>query len=261
MLLAVVCAFASCTDDNAIPERNYQLVWEDEFDGEAGTLPNADFWNFDIGTDWGNRQLEYSTDRPENASMDGEGNLVITARAESFGGQPFTSARLTTKGKFEQAYGRFEARMKTPYGPGLWPAFWLLGADVDVTGWPQCGEIDIMELRGQQPHVINGSVHGPGYSAGGAISKGFALEDSRFDKEYHIFRVDWGEDFIDYYVDDNLYFRVTPEDLPGEWVYDHPFFMILNVAVGGTYVGFPTSGTVFPQTMVVDYVKVYKEID
>lgn len=252
-----------CVEEGALPNRDFQLTWEDNFDGPAGSSPDASKWIYDIGTGdngWGNRELQYYTDRPENVSLDGNGNLVITARAESFNGQPFTSARINTKGLFEQAYGRFEVRAKTPFGPGMWPAIWMLGNDIDEVGWPQCGEIDIMELRGQEPSLIHGSVHGPGYSAGDAVTETFELEAGRFDTEFHVFAIEWGEDFIEYYVDDRLYQRITPDLVSGEWVYDHPFYVILNVAVGGTFVGFPSpDGTRFPQTMVVDYVRVYQE--
>ncbi|MEL6254474.1 MAG: glycoside hydrolase family 16 protein [Bacteroidota bacterium] len=258
-LLFVSAAFISCEEDSLIKERDWQLVWEDNFEGAAGESPDATKWKYDIGTDWGNQQLEFDTDRPENVSTDGNGNLAIVARRESFAGSAFTSARITTQGLFEQAYGRFEARIKMPWGPGIWPAFWLLGADIDAVGWPQCGEIDVMEYRGQEPNVIHGSVHGPGYSGGAAVTKSFAFQNDRFDNEFHIFAIEWGENFIHYFVDDNLYLELTPEDLPGEWVYDHPFFIILNVAVGGNYVGFPTADTPFPQTMLVDYVRVYEE--
>lgn len=260
--LLLLAAFG-CTDDDIpdIGDRNWQLVWSDEFDGAAGELPDPGNWVFNIGTGWGNEQLEYDTDRAENVSTDGNGNLAIIARRESFAGSAFTSGRITTKGLFDQAYGRFEARIKMPYGPGIWPAFWLLGSDIDQVSWPQCGEIDVMELRGQEPHIIHGSVHGPGYSGGGAITKSFGLTNDRFDKDFHLFAIEWGENYIDYFVDDEPYFRITPDDLPddAEWVYDHPFHIILNVAVGGNYVGFPTSETNFPQTMLVDYVRVYRE--
>ena len=258
-LLIVSATFISCEEDSLIKERDWQLVWEDNFEGAAGESPDAAKWKYDIGTDWGNQQLEFDTDRPENVSTDGAGNLAIIARRESFAGSAFTSARITTQGLFEQAYGRFEARIKMPWGPGIWPAFWLLGADIDVVGWPQCGEIDVMEYRGQEPNVIHGSVHGPGYSGGEAVTKNFAFQNDRFDNDFHIFAIEWGENFIHYFVDDNLYLELTPEDLPGEWVYDHPFYIILNVAVGGNYVGFPTADTPFPQTMLVDYVRVYEE--
>lgn len=257
-----VCLFTfwSCVDENEIEVRNWQLVWEDTFDGSAGQMPDATKWEYDIGRGpdndgWGNLELQTYTDKPENVSLDGEGNLLITARSAG----TFTSGRITTKGKFEQAYGRFEARIKTPYGPGIWPAFWMLGNDIDQVDWPQCGEIDIMEMRGQEPHIIHGSVHGPGYSGGSPVTAAFGFENSRFDTDFHLFAIEWGEDFIDFYVDDALYQRITPDDVPGEWVYDHPFYILLNVAVGGNYVGFPTAGTPFPQAMQVDYVKVYRE--
>jgi len=245
-----------------IDQRSWQLVWSDEFDGLAGTSPDPTKWTYDIGTGsngWGNQELEYYTNRPENVSMDGNGNLVITARREAFAGSAFTSARIKTKGLFSQTYGRFEARLKTPYGPGLWPAFWMLGDDIDTNPWPQCGEIDIMELRGQEPNIINGTVHGPGYSGGAAITQSFGFTDRRFDTEYHTFAVEWSENQIDFFVDERLYKRLLSADLTGEWVFDSPFFLIMNVAVGGNYVGFPTSKTPFPQSMTVDYVRVYRE--
>lgn len=259
-LLLLSLTLVTCeNEDKLIVDRNWQLVWEDEFEGPAGQLPDAAKWKFDIGTDWGNQQLEYDTDRPQNASVDGNGHLAIIARRESYAGSPFTSARITTKGLFEQAYGRFEARIKMPWGPGIWPAFWLLGANIDAVPWPQCGEIDIMEYRGQQPNLIHGSVHGPGYSGGAAITKSFGFEKGRFDTDFHVFAVEWGEDYINFFVDETLYQSITPKDVPGQWVYDHPFFIILNLAVGGNYVGFPTSETSFPQTMLVDWVRVYRE--
>lgn len=255
-------AFTACDVDEAqqLDDRNFRLVWSDEFEGEAGQLPDSEKWTYDIGTGengWGNQELQYYTDSPDNVSLDGNGNLVITARRESFGGQPFTSARIKTEGLFEQTYGRFEARLKTPYGPGVWPAFWLLGNNCAEEIWPQCGEIDVMELRGQEPNKIAGSLHGPGYSAGSAVTSDYSLEDEgRFDSDFRVFAIEWSEDKIDYFVDDFLYQRIKKEDVPGEWVYDHPFFIIMNIAVGGTYVGFPTSETPLPQEMIIDYVRV-----
>ena len=257
-----------CETDNVqkLEQRNWQLVWSDDFDGAAGVSPDAAKWKFDIGVGpnndgWGNAELEYYTDRPSNASLDGNGNLAITAKKEMYSGSAFTSARIKTIGLLDQAYGRFEARIKSPWGPGIWPAFWLLGSNVDTIGWPQCGEIDIMELRGQKPNIINGSVHGPGYSGSAAITKSFAFENDRFDVDFHLFAIEWGENYIDFFVDNTLYQQITPDNVTGNWVFDHPFFIILNVAVGGNYLGFPTSQTPFPQSMLVDYVKVYKEIN
>lgn len=262
MLATIIILCWSCNKDEA-NDRNWQLVWEDNFEGTAGTSPDASKWTYDIGTGtngWGNNQLEYDTDRPENVSLDGNGNLVITAIKENYLGRSYTSARIKTQGLFEQTYGRFEARIKTPFGQGLWPAFWLLGNNIDEVSWPQCGEIDLMELRGQEPQIIHGSLHGPGYSGGQAITDSYSLQNDRFDNDFHIFAVEWGEDYIDFFVDNNLYQSIKPSDLPGDWVYDHPFFIILNVAVGGNYVGAPTEQTPFPQTMTIDYVKVYQEI-
>lgn len=263
-LLTILLIFWSCTSSTELEERNWELVWEDNFNGEANQAPDQAKWSFDVGTGdngWGNGEFQYYTDKPDNISLDGNGNLVITARNESFAGSGFTSGRIKTKGLFDQAYGRFEARIKLPYGPGLWPAFWLLGADIDENPWPQCGEIDIMEYRGQQTSLVHGTVHGPGYSAGASITKSYGLEKSRFDVDFHIFAIEWGTDYIHFFVDETLYQEITPDDVTGEWVYDHPFYILLNLAVGGSYVGFPTSETPFPQSMVVDYVKVYKEAE
>lgn len=260
-VLTIIMA-PSCDNplDPEVP--NWQLVWQDEFEGLASQRPDSTKWTYDIGTGnngWGNQELQYYTDRQENIYLDGDGNLAITARRESFGGQPFTSARINTQGLFEQAYGRFEARIKMPWGPGIWPAFWMLGNDIETVGWPQTGEIDIMEFRGQQTNVINGTVHGPGYSGGAAVTKTFGFANNRFDVDFHLFAVEWGKNYLRFYVDEVLYQEIKPGDLNGPWVFNKPFFIILNVAVGGNYVGFPTSQTPFPQSMLVDYVRVYKE--
>jgi beta-glucanase (GH16 family) len=245
-----------------LPERDWELVWSDEFEGPAGNAPDNTKWVFDIGTGingWGNSELQYYTNRPSNIQLDGNGKLVITARSESFSGSGFTSARIKTKGLFAQAYGRFEAKIKTTAGPGIWPAFWMLGANIDTKPWPLCGEIDIMEQRGQQPSITYGTIHGPGYSGGNSIGKSYALTNGRFDTDYFVYAVEWGENYIDFFVNNFLYQRLTPENVTGEWVYNQPFYLLLNVAVGGNFVGFPTTGTPFPQSMFVDYVKVYRE--
>ena len=235
-----------------------KLVKADEF--EIAGAPNPSMWTYDIGTGqngWGNNELQYYTDRPENVVVE-DGVLKITARKEAFMGSSYTSARIKTLGLFEQTYGRFEARIQLPWGQGIWPAFWLLGANCEEVDWPQCGEIDIMEYRGQEPTVIHGSVHGPGYSAGKAVTKRFELKNDRFDTGFHIFGIEWGPDYINYYVDNVLYNQITPDDVSGEWVFNHPFYIILNVAVGGSFVGPPGSQTIFPQTMLVDYVRIYE---
>ena len=241
------------------------LVWEDDFDGDAGQSPDSGKWGFDIGTGsngWGNAQLEYDTNRPENVSMDGDGHLAIVARKETYGASAYTSARIKTQGRFEQARGRFEARIKLPVGQGIWPAFWLLGNDITSVGWPACGEIDIMEYRGQYPNLVAGSLHGPGYSGGSPISSTYRLPDGAFNDDFHVFAIEWESDRITWFVDDVAYHEAGTEDLGGNpWVFNHPFFIILNVAVGGYYVGNPDQSTVFPQTMLVDWVRVYNTTD
>ena len=235
------------------------LVWQDEFDGPAGQLPDLSRWNFDVGTGWGNAQLEYDTARPENVSLDGAGHLLITARHEDWLGQNYTSGRITTRGKFEQSGGRFEARMRMPSGPGMWPAFWLLGNDVGTAGWPACGEMDIMEFRGQEPLIVHGSLHGPGYSGGAAITRAYSAS-APLDSAFHVYAVEWTSSRITWELDGVVYSTVTPASLPSgsAWVFTHPFFVILNLAVGGNYVGSPTTNTPFPTALQVDYVRVYR---
>ncbi|MBZ0234265.1 MAG: glycoside hydrolase family 16 protein [Deltaproteobacteria bacterium] len=240
----------------------WRLVWQDEFDGPEHQRPDPTKWRHDVGGGgWGNEQLEFDTDRPENASLDGQGRLRITARRENYGGRSYTSARINTAGKFERAYGRFEARIKLPRGQGIWPAFWALGNDIANAGWPTCGEIDIMEFRGQQLRNMRASLHGPGYSGGANHGKEI---DSGVDlsQDFHVYAVEWDPGRVVFKIDEDAFFTATPADLPAgtDWVYDHPFFIILNVAVGGTYVGNPDGSTVFPQTMVVDHVRVYERI-
>jgi beta-glucanase (GH16 family) len=252
-LAAALTSLGACS--GSTQPADYQVVWEDDFTGAAGVSPSSANWGFDVGTDWGNAQLEYDTNRPVNAQLDGSGNLRIIARQEAWLGQNYTSARMTTAGKREFKYGRFEARIKTPTGQGLWPAFWLLGGNLATVGWPQSGEIDIMEARGQEPSILIGSLHGPGYSGGSAISRRYTLA-TRMDTEFHTYRVDWSADRIRWFVDDTLYHEVNKGDQSGQWVFDHPFYIILNVAVGGGFVGAPNANTTFPQEMVVDWVRV-----
>ncbi len=257
LTLSFVAIFSCDTDETQTVTNFNNLVMEDEF--TTAGAPDPAVWGYNTGTGqsgWGNNELQNYTDRLENVVVE-NGMLKIIARQESFEGSGYTSGRILTKGKFDQKYGRFEARIQLPWGQGLWPAFWMLGANIDEVGWPQCGEIDIMENRGQEPTIIGGAVHGPGYSGGQAVSKAYELENDRFDTGFHVFGIEWGENYINYYVDDVLYNQITPSDVDGEWVYDQPFFIIMNVAVGGGYVGSPNAETVFPQEMLVDYVKVY----
>jgi beta-glucanase (GH16 family) len=242
----------------------WTLTWSDEFDGANGSLPDAAKWVMETGGNgWGNNELETYTSRAQNAHVR-DGNLVITAAKETYTGtdgitRDYTSARLKTQGLFSQTYGRFEARIKIPQGQGLWPAFWMLGNDITTAGWPTCGEIDIMENIGKEPSIVHGSMHGPGYSGGNALTGTYSLASGAFSDDFHIFSIEWEPKVVRFFVDGTLYETHTPNDVPrsSKWVYDHPFFLLLNVAVGGGWPGNPDSSTVFPQTMLVDYVRVY----
>jgi len=265
ILTMLFYVITGCSNDETQTVVNFtELVWQDEFDTDGA--PNPANWDYDIGTGengWGNNELQYYTDRTENITVQ-NGVLIISAKEESFEGSNYTSARILTKGKFDQAYGRFEARMRLPYGQGMWPAFWLLGSNIDDVNWPNCGEIDVMENRGSEPTLVSGAIHGPGYSGGNSIFKQYALENDRFDTGFHIFGIEWGPEYINFYVDDVLYNQVTQDDIPDHPVYGKPFFnnkpfyIIINLAVGGSFGGPPNSQSVFPQAMLVDYVRVYK---
>jgi len=253
-------------DSKGTFDSNWTLVWSDEFNGAANSAVDASKWVLETGGGgWGNQELEYYTNRLQNAHQQ-DGNLVIKVLEEKYTGRDgvtrnYTSARLKTQGKFRQAYGRFEARIRIPYGQGIWPAFWMLGDDIDKTGWPACGEIDIMENIGKEPALVHGTIHGPGYSGAQGIGAPFGLPvGQRFADGFHVFAVEWEPNAIRFYVDTDLYATRTPADLPPgtKWVYDHPFFLLLNVAVGGGWPGSPDASTVFPQTMLVDYVRVYR---
>jgi beta-glucanase (GH16 family) len=201
----------------------------------------------------------------DNAYQSG-GFLVLKASKEKYTGpdnvtRDYTSARLITKNKFSATYGRIEARIKLPSGQGIWPAFWLLGGNIDEVGWPTCGEVDIMENIGREPAIIHGTIHGPGYSGEGGLGSSYSLANNqRFADSFHTFAVEWEPNVVRFYCDGILYKTRTPADLPAgkTWVYDHPFFIILNVAVGGSWPGNPDGTTIFPQTMLVDYVRVYQ---
>jgi len=236
-------------------------IWEDTFDGPAGQAPNSSKWRYDIGGGgWGNNERQYYTNSTRNSALDGAGNLVITARRESGGFQchygtcEYTSARLLTAQTFTQTYGSFEARIKIPRTQGIWPAFWMLGGG----NWPTDGEIDIMENIGREPSTVHGTIHGPGYSGAEGIGAGYTLPGGQqFADAFHTFRVDWSPNLIKWFVDGIQYQQRTPADLGGDaWVFNHNFFMIMNVAVGGYWPGYPDGSTVMPQTMTIDYVRV-----
>ena len=248
------------------------LSWSDEFDGSDGSAVDPTKWNYDVGNGehgWGNDELEYYTSGTDNAVIRG-GSLVITATDAGaskykcwYGACKYVSARLTTSGKFSQKYGRFEARIKLPRGKGVWPAFWMLGQDFPGVSWPDCGEIDIMENIGSEPGTCHGTTHGPGpatyvdvgLTGATTLPSGKALSD-----DFHVFATEWEPNVVRFSFDGAIYKTVTPKDLPAtaKWVWDHPFFILLNFAVGGSWPGSPDGTTKWPQTMEVDYVRAYR---
>ena len=243
------------------------LVWADDFNGAAGSAPDAGKWNHETGGGgFGNSELEYYTNSTNNAALDGNGDLVITARKETpsgsscwYGTCQYSSARLNTSGKFTQQYGHIEARIKMPRGQGIWPAFWALGSDIGSVGWPNSGEMDIMETIGSTTNVNHGSLHGPGYSGGSPLTGTYTLPGGQsFADGFHTFAIDWAPNQVSFLVDGVTYETHTSADTNGNpWAFNHPFYLLLNVAVGGTWPGSPNSSTSFPQQMVIDYVHVY----
>ncbi len=253
---------------SAPPAPGWQLTWSDEFDGENGSGVDPSKWSFDTGgSGWGNGELEYYTSGTSNAVLE-NGALVITATrdgAESYscwnGPCQYTSARLNTAGKFSQQYGRFEARIQIPEGQGVWPAFWLLGENIGNVGWPACGEIDVMENIGRTPDTTYGTTHGPGpgdypgVGLSGAFNGGAPMGNG-----FHVYATEWDASSVRFYVDGDLYWTVTQAQLPAgaTWVWNQPFFVLLNFAVGGGWPGSPDGTSMWPQRMVVDYVRVYQ---
>jgi beta-glucanase (GH16 family) len=259
---AVLAALAFAPPSSAGPDPESlapgDILWQQEFDGPAGAAPDGSVWGYDLGAGgWGNNELQTYTDSRANSALDGQGNLVITARREGDGS--YTSARLQSNDKVEIQYGRVEARIQIPRGQGIWPAFWMLGADMPGVPWPQAGEIDVMENVGYEPHLVHGTVHGPGYSGGSGITGTFMHPQGwSFADTFHTFAVDWSPGSIRWLVDGTVYHQVTRDSVGGnEWVFDKPYFLILNVAVGGNWPGYPDASTVMPQEMKVDYVRVY----
>jgi beta-glucanase (GH16 family) len=276
LALALVLAMFGCSNPPeasgetwTAPTSGWVEVWRDDFDGPAQAAPDAAHWNVEIRPSGQNEELDYDTDERKNSFQDGNGNLVIRALKEQHvdaegvqSSQPFTSARLNTQGKVEQTYGRFEARIKLPAGgKGVWPAFWLLGNDVHDTGWPSCGEVDILEMRGSRPTLIDSSLHGPGYSGGNSYHHFYQLTNANYGDAFHVFTFEWAPEGVRWLVDGDPYYVKTAAGVrqSGQrWVYDHPFFILLNLAIGGIFDGDPDATTTFPQELQVDYVSVSK---
>lgn len=253
------------------PSNKWSLVWSDEFNAAAGTVPDAKTWNYDLGNaennGWGNREYQYYTSNARNAQHDGAGMLVITAEKASnpgpcWNGKPceYTSARIHSNNKVSFTYGKVEARMKLPTGKGIWPAFWTLGTDIATNPWPKSGEIDIMEFVPQTPNATYGTLHGPGYSGAQGIGKSIDF-GAPVVGDFHTYTIIKRPNEIVWYVDGRQYHRLTPADLPagGTWVFEKPFFVILNLAVGGDWPGAPDATTPASSKMLVDWVRIYKE--
>ena len=247
-----------------------KLLWSQEFAEPEGSSPNSRFWNFDLGDGssagipgWGNMEREWYL--PEQAATDGSGSLVITATKlpadnphQAYYGKPaeWASAKLHTAGKISVLYGRVEARVRVPKGAGTWPAFWMLGTDLVEVTWPQCGEIDILEVRGRDPHTLVGTIHGPGYSGEHGSGTEIAVE-ADMSAGFHTFAVEWLPGSISWYIDDRHYQTKTPANVaPNAWVFEHPHYIIMNLAMGGGFTGAIDPALTHAE-MAIDHVRVY----
>ncbi len=262
-LIPALALLLACALSASAQSPKWTLTWSDEFSGPANSAPDPKKWTFDL-SDNQNHELETYTRNLANVHQ-ANGHLVITALKQKNtlpdgAIRDYTSGRIFTQGLFSQTYGRFEASIKMPLGKGIWPAFWLLGDNIDTVGWPKSGEIDIVENIGE-PALSHSTIHGPGYSGDKGPTAKFTLPPGqRVDTAFHLYALEWSPNDIKFFLDDHLVAERTPADLPAgaTWVYNHPFFIILNLAVGGDWPGNPDSTTTFPQQMLVDYVRVYK---
>jgi len=275
-LAFVVAASFGCST-GAGPDRTspvgWTQVWSDEFDGPAGTALDTTKWRYDLADGcpgncgWGNNEKEYYTSAAENIARNGQGHLRIVGRVAPaglscyYGACRYTSAKITTRGKMEVSPpGRVEARIKLALGQGLWPAFWMLGSNIRTVGWPTSGEFDIMENKGSDSLHTSSAVHGPGYSGNTPFVHLQPLRHGTIASEFHTFAMEWDSLHIRYFVDDSVHYVVSRSDVRqyGNWVFDQPSFGILNLAIGGHFDGDPQSDAIFPATMLVDYVRVYR---
>ena len=274
--LSVLLGCAACaanTPTVSTTTGSWIQVWSDEFAGPAGARIDTTKWRFDLGDGcangncgWGNKEKEYYRDASENIALNGQGQLQIVARIAPppggltcyYGPCRYTSAKITTQHKEYFAPGRVEARIKLSRGQGLWPAFWLLGKSFPP--WPDCGELDVMENKGSAPTRTSSSVHGPGYFGNTPITHVQTFARGSSADAFHTYAVEWDSLHIRFFVDDTVHYAVTRSEVEahGRWVFDQPFFVILNLAVGGHFDGDPQSDAIFPATMLVDYVRVYR---
>lgn len=286
LLTAVACSSGSNGPTDVTPggitpptpappvEMVWSQVWSDEFDGAAGTLVDPAKWSYDLADGcpsicgWGNNEKEYYTNSAQNISLNGQGQLAIVARTAPagltcyYGPCRYTSAKIHTRGKMTALPGRVEARVKLPLGQGLWPAFWMLGEDFPATPWPAAGELDIMEFKGSIPSSSSSAVHGPGYSGNTPFARTSSLASGTFADDYHVFAVEWTSEQVTFYIDDRAHYTVSNAQMRqfGNPVLNKAYFVILNLAVGGQFDGDPQSNAIFPATMLVDYVRVYKAV-
>ncbi|WP_274365154.1 glycoside hydrolase family 16 protein [Paenibacillus thermotolerans] len=269
-LLLAGCAMGNKTNSGEqvkmTADNGWKLVWNDEFDG--GEIDRSK-WDYDIGGHgFGNNESQYYTTEKRNAYIE-DGKLVIQAIEEEYGGKPYSSAKLITRGKADWTYGRFEFRAKLPEGQGIWPAIWMMPTDMQkYGGWPTCGEIDIMEMVGHEPNKVYGTLHmgNPHYYFGG----NYTLKEGKFSDDFHVFALDWTPEEMRWYIDGEMYYSTSDwytrknessEKEPFPAPFDRAFYLQLNLAVGGNWPGYPNDSTVFPQTFELDYVRVYQPED
>lgn len=268
----LVCACSTASIVSTPSPVTWVQVWSDEFDGAAGARIDDTKWSYQTADGckegicgWGNTEKEYYTDASENIALNGQGQLAIVARAAPaglacyYGACRYTSGKITTRGKMLAQPGRVEARIKLPAGQGLWPAFWMLGYTSPTTPWPDCGEIDIMENKGSQAATTSSALHGPGYSGQTPLAHAHNLASGALSDDFHTFAVEWDSLFVRFFVDGALHYEIARDAVEryGKSVLDQPYFVILNLAVGGHFDGDPQSDAIFPATMLVDYVRVY----
>jgi beta-glucanase (GH16 family) len=243
-------------------------VWQDDFNQPLGSGPDPTRWTYELGDNgWGNAELETYTDSRQNSFVAADPDatdgkvLVIRAQRDPAAKGGYTSARIITQGRFSTTFGRIEARMKLPRGQGVWPAFWMLADSITTLHWPACGEIDIMEVPGHEPGKLHGTIHGPGYSGQHGITKSTTLPPgASLSDAYHVYAVEWSPGKIEWLLDGRVFHTCTPASLPAgtKWVFDNgPFYLLLNLAIGGHWPGYPDATTTFPQELRIDYVRVY----
>ena len=272
LVLALTIMSCTLSTPSTVTRSAWTQVWSDEFNGPAGARVDSLKWSYDTADGcqvgicgWGNDEKEYYTSAPENVALNGRGQLAISVRTAPagmschYGPCRYTSARIKTKGKMNAQPGRVEARIKLPAGQGLWAGFWMLGSNYPATSWPQCGELDVMENHGSNPRETSSAIHGPGYFGKTPFAQGYTLPAGSFSDDFHTFAVEWDSLRVRFYVDDRRHYTIARADVErsGAWVFNQPFFILLNLAIGGTFDGDPQSDAILPATMLIDYVRVY----